>query len=210
MLKWLGRRCFLTSWWGLALLLVVAGSGTTAAAASADRQELEVRAKRYWAAETSQNYEAVYEMLTPGERDAMSRDEYLALRKVGGVRYLAAELVEFAYDRELAWVYVKYDWVFASHAYAAPKSGSSWQLWRHDDGTQGLAYTSAEASANRRGGCACRTRHRVLACQGAARLEGSLRLFAALVSGTASAREIPREQGALHLFFASDRVGGSE
>ena len=134
MLKWLDRRCFPTQWWVLGLLLVVAGLGTTAATASVDAQGLEVRAKRYWAAETSQDYEAVYEMLTPGERDVMSRDEYLALRKIGGVRYLAAEIVEFDYDRELAWVNVKFDWVFASHAHAAPKSGSSWQLWQYAEG----------------------------------------------------------------------------
>jgi hypothetical protein len=106
-----------------------------AALAAADRQGLEVLAKRYWAAESAMDYGAVYGMLSASEQGTISRSDYIPMRKDGGPpRYLNAQVVEFAYDGDLAWVHVTFDWMFSHRPDAGSRPGYTWQLWRNADG----------------------------------------------------------------------------
>jgi hypothetical protein len=122
-------------WLGFGFMAMAWGMGTMPAIASADRQGLEGLVKRYWAAEVDQNYGAVYDMLEAREQDPIPRQDYIEVRKGGGpARYLTAEVVELAYDGDLAWVYVTFDWVFSHYPNASPRPGYAWQPWRYADG----------------------------------------------------------------------------
>jgi hypothetical protein len=86
-------------------------------------------------AEVDQDYGAVYDMLSAREQNPISRQDYVEVRKGGGPpRYLTAEIVEFAYDGDLAWVYVTFEWVFSHYPNASPRPGYAWQPWRYADG----------------------------------------------------------------------------
>jgi len=118
----------------LNLLWAVAGLVLSMAAAAVDTQSLEPLAKRLWAAEVQQDYEAVYGMLLPAEQNTITRDDYVKLRKeVGPARYLAAEVGEIDFAQNLAWVHVKVEWMFPR--YPSPgRPAELWHLWRYTDG----------------------------------------------------------------------------
>lgn len=108
--------------------------GLARGAAAVDTQSLEPIAKRFWAAEVQADYEKVYDMLSSGEQNTITRDDYVKLRKeTGPVRYLAAEVGEIDFAEHLAWVHVKFEWMFPR--YPAPgRSAETWHLWRYEDG----------------------------------------------------------------------------
>ncbi len=120
----------LNFFWAIAVLVV----SMAAAAAAVDTQSLEPLARRFWAAEVKPDYEAVYGMLLPAEQNTITRDDYVKLRKeVGPVRYLVAEVGEIEFAQDLAWVHVKFEWMFPR--YPSPgRPGDTWHLWRYVDG----------------------------------------------------------------------------
>ena len=133
-------RRFTVHWMRIGFVVMAFCVGTMPALASADRQRLEDLAKRYWAAEVAADYAAVYVMLSPGEQATISRADYVAVRKNGGPpRYLTARIDEFAYDGDLAWVYVTFDWMFSHRPDAGSRPGHAWQLWRYADGWHPVA-----------------------------------------------------------------------
>jgi hypothetical protein len=125
-----GMKNPLIFFWAVVGLVV----STAAAASPVDTQLLEPLAKRFWAAEVQPDYEAVYDMLSPAEKNSITRDDYVKQRReVGPVRYLAAEVGEIEFAQELAWVHVKFEWMFPR--YPSPgKPASTWHLWRYADG----------------------------------------------------------------------------
>jgi hypothetical protein len=122
---------------GLMLLLMLVAvllPRATSAAAPVDVQALKGLAERYWAAEVRQDYNAVYDMLSPGERNAKTRSEYVDLRKhVGPFRFLAAKTGRIDVAGKLAWVHVNFEWSLPKYP-SVSRTGETWHLWRHEDG----------------------------------------------------------------------------
>lgn len=129
----LTRRFRMKHWLGPLLAVTVWIVGT--AAAAQDRQALDALTKQYWVAEVAQDYVTVYGMLSPGEQKTITQDDYVTLRKEGGPpRYVTAQPGEIAYEANLAWVYVTFDWMLPRHADAGSRPGTTWQLWQNADG----------------------------------------------------------------------------
>jgi hypothetical protein len=127
-------------WLNLGWAVVALVVGMAPGAAAVDTQALEALAKRFWAAEVQQDYQTVYDILASGEQNAVTRDNYVTLRKEGkgSVRYLAAEVGKIEFLGDLAWVHVKLEWMFLR----APKPGrpfETWHLWRYGDGWHPVA-----------------------------------------------------------------------
>jgi hypothetical protein len=109
--------------------------GMAPAAAEEDRQVFEAQAKRYWLAEVGQDYATVYGMLSTDEQNTITREDYVTLRKEGGPpRFVTAQVGDIDYDGNLAWVFVKFDWMLPRYAYAGSRPGTTWQLWRNAGG----------------------------------------------------------------------------
>lgn len=127
--------------WAVAALVVSMAAG----AAAVDTQSFEALAKRFWAAEVQPDYEKVYGMLSSAEQNTMTRDDYVKLRKeVGPVRYLAAEVREIEFAEDLAWVHVKFEWMFPR--YPSPgRPAETWHLWRYGDGWHPIPIDERES-----------------------------------------------------------------
>lgn len=105
------------------------------ATAAEDRQALDALVQRYWAAEVAKDYVAVYGMLSSDEQSTIARDAYVTLRKEGGpLAYVTAQPGEIAYEGDIAWVYVKFDFMLPRYAYAGSRPGTTWQVWKNAGG----------------------------------------------------------------------------
>ena len=114
---------------GMAVLTI----GAAANAAPDDRQAVEARAARLWAAEVKNDWGTVYDLLTPGGRAGQTRDEYVANRRtVGPFHYPDAKVEEVFVGNDVAWVRVNYKFVLIAFPQVPPKPDQLWQVWKKD------------------------------------------------------------------------------
>jgi hypothetical protein len=119
--------CFLVAAIGLV-------TGALASDATKDREALDAQAKRFWGAEVQQDWNAVYDLLTPGGREGATREEYAAYRKEQGpLHFVAAQIGEVTVAGDIGWVRVTYQFKFAKYPEVAVGQGDMWDLWRNTD-----------------------------------------------------------------------------
>jgi len=114
------------------------------AAAGTDVPELRSRAERFWAAEVRKDFDTVYTMLSPGERDLRAQGDYVATRRdLGPFHYLSAKVGDIDSAGDVGWVRV-------TVVYTTPKfpqariDGEFWQVWRNQDGWFPVAVKDRE------------------------------------------------------------------
>lgn len=131
----------------LGMLVTVAGLmlGMAAHGAPDDRQAVEARAQRLWAAEVKDDWGAVYDLLTPVSREGQTRDEYAANRRtIGPLHYREAKVDEVVLANDVAWVHVSYKFVLVAHPIVPPSPAQNWQVWRKDGDWQAIGPSERE------------------------------------------------------------------
>lgn len=107
--------------------------GMAAPSAAGERQAVRARAERFWNAEVSKDWGAVYELLSGADRESQTRDEYAAARQAAGpLDYREAAVEDVLLDKDLAWAHVKFKFVLLAHPQIPPTPGAYWQVWRKD------------------------------------------------------------------------------
>lgn len=131
-------------WIRIAATAAMLAAALPGAAAGTDVPELRSRAERFWAAEVRKDFDTVYTMLSPGERDLRAQGDYVATRRdLGPFHYLSAKVGDIDSAGDVGWVRI-------TVVYTTPKfpqariDGEFWQVWRNQDGWFPVAVKDRE------------------------------------------------------------------